>query len=283
MIELILNIIVIVATGVIIRNLNPIYSILNLILIYGCYACLLVKLELEFLACIIILVNVGAIAVLFLFIVMMININIIEIKETIKKYKLFLNIGLIGIFAIIVLLCMNMFIIKKEDVLSFILDIILAVKNNIKGHYININTPLIIEDNIKNILINNIKNIDNIQLLNTNIDVKNASIDIISIINIIKETLNINYVNIYDSFIEKIDIKSIGSNILYGIHSIWFIIAGIILLIAMIGVIYITENLLQMRKNENKTQDIGSQVSREVKEGIKLYNTKFDRGRCSQK
>ncbi|KAM9977944.1 hypothetical protein ACTFIY_009621 [Dictyostelium cf. discoideum] len=54
--------IIIMCTLVILRSVNPIYSILNLIVIYGCYASILLTVEMEFLACIYILVNVGAIA-----------------------------------------------------------------------------------------------------------------------------------------------------------------------------------------------------------------------------
>jgi hypothetical protein len=67
-----------------------------------------------------------------------------------------------------------------------------------------------------------------------------------------------------------------GSNVIYGSQSIWFIMACLILLIGMVGVIYITEDLIiEKRKlNERRRQDINSQVLRDYKETIKNYSIK---------
>ncbi|KAM9977932.1 hypothetical protein ACTFIY_002710, partial [Dictyostelium cf. discoideum] len=110
--------IIIMCTLVILRSVNPIYSILNLIVIYGCYASILLTVEMEFLACIYILVNVGAIAVLFLFIVMMININIVELQETMKKYNIYMIVGIIGLVGLMGILITNYQIRLKEEVIA---------------------------------------------------------------------------------------------------------------------------------------------------------------------
>jgi NADH:ubiquinone oxidoreductase subunit 6 (subunit J) len=210
--------IVITCTLVILRSVNPIYSILNLIVIYGCYASILLTVEMEFLACIYILVNVGAIAVLFLFIVMMININIVEIQETMKKYNIYMIVGLIGVIGVIGIIMTNNEIRIKEEAIREI-TLYLPIKNGA-----NLRTT-------------------------------------------------VEYLNMYELFIETTDIRNMGSNVIYGSQSIWFIMACIILLIGMVGVIYITEDLIiEKRKlNERRRQDINSQVLRDYKETIKNY------------
>jgi NADH-quinone oxidoreductase subunit J len=65
---------------------NPMHSILFLVLVFCNAAGLLLLLETEFLAMLLLIVYVGAIAVLFLFVVMMLNIRITELKESVLRY-----------------------------------------------------------------------------------------------------------------------------------------------------------------------------------------------------
>lgn len=215
--------IITICTLIILRSVNPIYSILNLILIYGCYSIILLTVEMEFLACIYILVNVGAIAVLFLFIVMMININVVEIQETMKKYNIYMFIGIIAIIAIIAIILTNNELRIKEETIKE-LGIIIPNSENYNGT--------------------------------------------------LKTTIQ--YINMYELFVETTDLRNMGSNVIYGTYSIWFIMACLILLIGMVGVIYITEDLIiEKRKlNERRRQDINSQVLRDYKETIKNYKIK---------
>ncbi|KAM9967947.1 hypothetical protein ACTFIW_000483, partial (mitochondrion) [Dictyostelium discoideum] len=217
--------IIIMCTLVILRSVNPIYSILNLIVIYGCYASILLTVEMEFLACIYILVNVGAIAVLFLFIVMMININIVEIQETMKKYNIYMIVGIIGLVGLMGILITNYQIKLKEEVIA---DFSMFLTNSEVVHLQA--TP--------------------------------------------------SYLDFYSLFVETTDIRTMGSNVIYGSYSIWFIMACIILLIGMVGVIYITEDLIIEKRtlNERRRQDINSQVLREYKITIRNYreNYRFD-------
>jgi NADH:ubiquinone oxidoreductase subunit 6 (subunit J) len=62
-------------------SINPIHSILFLILVFFNISGILILLGLEYFALIFIIIYVGAISVLFLFIIMMLNIRIIELKD----------------------------------------------------------------------------------------------------------------------------------------------------------------------------------------------------------
>jgi len=70
----------------VIRSKNPVYSILNLILVFCNVSGLLLLLDLDFFAMVFLVVYVGAIAVLFLFVVMMLDIRLSEIQENILRY-----------------------------------------------------------------------------------------------------------------------------------------------------------------------------------------------------
>lgn len=76
-------------------TVNPVHSVLFLILTFVLSTGIMFLLNLEFLAIVFIVVYVGAIAVLFLFVVMMLNIRIIELTESFLRY-LPLS-GLVGI------------------------------------------------------------------------------------------------------------------------------------------------------------------------------------------
>lgn len=66
---------------------NPIHSILFLVLVFCNSAAMLILLQAEFLAFLLVVVYVGAIAVLFLFVIMMIDIRLIELRrETLLYY-----------------------------------------------------------------------------------------------------------------------------------------------------------------------------------------------------
>lgn len=70
----------------VIYSKNPVHSILYLILVFFCSSCLLLLYNLEFLALIFMIVYVGAIAVLFLFVIMMLNIRVLELSDDFLKY-----------------------------------------------------------------------------------------------------------------------------------------------------------------------------------------------------
>jgi NADH-quinone oxidoreductase subunit J len=89
----------IISAIMVIAAINPIHSVLFLILVFINASALLILLEVEFLAITFIIVYVGAIAVLFLFVVMMLNIKIVVSNLSLLRY---IPIG--GIITIIFLL-----------------------------------------------------------------------------------------------------------------------------------------------------------------------------------
>lgn len=75
---------------------NPVQSVLFLVVVFCLSAQLLILLEVDFLAMVLIIVYVGAIAVLFLFIVMMLNIRVVELSDILNRYfPLAVFVGLI--------------------------------------------------------------------------------------------------------------------------------------------------------------------------------------------
>ena len=67
-------------------SVNPVHSVLFLILVFFNISGILILLGLEYFALVFIIIYIGAIAVLFLFIVMMLNIKIIELKDNFWRY-----------------------------------------------------------------------------------------------------------------------------------------------------------------------------------------------------
>jgi NADH:ubiquinone oxidoreductase subunit 6 (subunit J) len=104
-----------VSAMMVIRAKNPVHSVLFLIFVFCNAAGLLLLLDLDFFAMIFLVVYVGAIAVLFLFVVMMLNIKLAEISENVLRY---LPIGgLIGfIFLVETLLILDTDLIPLLDV-----------------------------------------------------------------------------------------------------------------------------------------------------------------------
>jgi len=80
------SILAIISAIMVIAAINPIHSILFLILVFINASALLILLEVEFLAITFIIVYVGAIAVLFLFVVMMLNIKIVISNLSLLRY-----------------------------------------------------------------------------------------------------------------------------------------------------------------------------------------------------
>jgi NADH-quinone oxidoreductase subunit J len=92
--------------------INPIHSVLFLILVFINASTLLILLEVEFLAITLIIVYVGAIAVLFLFVVMMLNIKIIVSNTNLLRY---IPIGGIMVFIFLT----ELILIYNNDFIAF--------------------------------------------------------------------------------------------------------------------------------------------------------------------
>lgn len=78
-------------------SMNPVHSVLFLILAFINASFILILFQIEFLAMLFIIVYVGAIAVLFLFIVMMLNIKKVRINSSFFNRSLFLSV-LVSLF-----------------------------------------------------------------------------------------------------------------------------------------------------------------------------------------
>ena len=78
-------------------SMNPVHSVLFLILAFVNASFILILFQIEFLALLFIIVYVGAIAVLFLFIVMMLNIKKVRINSSFFNRSLFLSV-LVSLF-----------------------------------------------------------------------------------------------------------------------------------------------------------------------------------------
>ena len=99
----------------VISALNPVHSVLFLILAFVNAAGLFLLLGAEFLAMLLVVVYVGAVAVLFLFVVMMLDVDFAELRQGFLQY---LPIGgLIGlIFAVELLLVVGAWVIDPQIV-----------------------------------------------------------------------------------------------------------------------------------------------------------------------
>ena len=81
-----LEILGIISSIMVIGLKNPVHSVFSLILTFCISSCLLLTINIDFLAITFIVVYVGAIAVLFLFVVMMLNIKLVQFTESIIRY-----------------------------------------------------------------------------------------------------------------------------------------------------------------------------------------------------
>lgn len=219
---IILNLFASIAIGSasgIILTKNPINSLMFLILVFCNATGLLILYKIELIAMMFIIIYVGAIAVLFLFVVMMLNIKMKQDKQD--------NI-------------------EKLD----------EKKNNGNGwkiwaigigYNIWINTKINKQAEAKN------------KIIDLAEDNTVTQQDIISIANLWEQQENILTDREWTRLIETTtNIQSLG-RVMYTYYSYYMILAGMILLIAMIGAIVLT---MYKKKNAWKKQRIHEQVNR---------------------
>jgi NADH-quinone oxidoreductase subunit J len=187
--------IAIISGIMVISSRNPMHSVLFLVLVFCNAAGLLLLLETEFLAMLLLIVYVGAVAVLFLFVVMMLNIRLTELNESVLRY-----IPLGGIMLLI-----------------FLFEILSVINGDLIPFFSN-NLFIFEQDNV----------------------ILNQDLNTIFWTNQINPTTNIEALGI----------------VLYTYYVYCFMVASLILLVAMIGAI-----LLTMRKRTNvRKQEIFDQV-----------------------
>jgi len=93
----------VVSGFLVISSINPMHSVVALVLTFANAAGLLVMLEAEFLAILFVIVYAGAIAILILFVVMMLNIKLVELVDNTSRY---VPIGFIIGFVLLIELCL---------------------------------------------------------------------------------------------------------------------------------------------------------------------------------
>ena len=89
------------ASLMVISSRNPIYSVLFLILTFFCSSGLMVMLEAEYIAMIIIIVYVGAVVILFLFVIMMLDVSNSDLNRSSTKtmpYVILSSIVFLAVF-----------------------------------------------------------------------------------------------------------------------------------------------------------------------------------------
>jgi NADH:ubiquinone oxidoreductase subunit 6 (subunit J) len=107
---MIISILIVINCLFIIVSINPVHSILFLVLVFLLVNILFILLNLDFLALIMLIIYVGALIILFLFIIMMLNIKIIEISLFKNKNQVPIGILIGFIFLIeIFILLFNVF------------------------------------------------------------------------------------------------------------------------------------------------------------------------------
>jgi len=82
----ILTVLLLTCSFMLLLSVNPIHSLLFLVLIFLLTTCVFLLLKIEFISMLFLVVYLGAIIVLFLFVVMMLNIRILSLNEKIITY-----------------------------------------------------------------------------------------------------------------------------------------------------------------------------------------------------
>ena len=102
----------------VISSVNPVHSVLFLVLSFLCFSGLLFLLGLEFIPIILVIIYVGAVAVLFLFVVMMLDINLTEVGTKYVKH-MFSGIAVFALtITVLVLFFKNEFQNSDKNILT---------------------------------------------------------------------------------------------------------------------------------------------------------------------
>lgn len=260
--------IALVSGVMVIRSKNPVHSVLFLILVFCNAAGLLILLDLDFFAMIFLVVYVGAIAVLFLFVVMMLNIKLTEINENVLRYLPIGGlIGLIFLFEVLLVVDNDLIPIlsnplNSAGIESSSFSFFDFVFYKIKGLFILFNgntSTTAYSEYIKDLdLLNNLLPM---KLEETVYDLTNEKF-------LVSNFQSFPYVDWPGKINTITNIEALGQ-IMYTYFFYFFIMASLILLVAMIGAIVLT-----MHKGLNvKRQEVFEQNTREFSKTIrKLRN-----------
>ncbi|CAN0371407.1 unnamed protein product [Ectocarpus sp. 6 AP-2014] len=274
---------------------NPVYSGLYLVLLFFLGSGIAFLLGLEFIALLFLLVYAGAIAVLVLFVVMMLDVKAIENPWSAKKKRLVYAIGLTFLFFLIAVGWNE----ELENLIKLFATIYigsLVLFNVVKyEEYIKENFQSMVNNEIAKDHLNKIKDINEFEASNkkarkTFIESVDEKVD--SWFNLCdseglteffrllfhKESVDSSYVSNKMWFVEFDSSCALNdpSYLLYSTYAILLIIAGVILLIAMVGAISLTlqkncpESLYRQLGRESKNAVFSikeKKVSRDLREG----------------
>jgi NADH-ubiquinone oxidoreductase chain 6 len=198
----------ILSSILVITSKNPVIAVIFLISVFINAAGYLLIMGVTFVGITYIIVYIGAITVLFLFIIMMINIRLIDLlefgREYTKNFPLAIFIGILFVYEII-------------NVLPFMF-------NNVLDGYINI--PLDLLNQLNSII------------LNASATPTSGATDILACSSSVVDynTLNVNPSIILNHFLQ---IEILGQS-LYTYGAIWLLLSSIILLLAMISALFLS-------------------------------------------
>jgi NADH-ubiquinone oxidoreductase chain 6 len=197
----------ILSSILVITSKNPVIAVIFLISVFINAAGYLLIMGVTFVGITYIIVYIGAITVLFLFIIMMINIRLIDLlefgREYTKNFPLAIFIGILFVYEII-------------NVLPFMF-------NNVLDGYINI--PLDLLNQLNSII------------LNASATPTSGATDILASSSVVDyNTLNVNPSIILNHFLQ---IEILGQS-LYTYGAIWLLLSSIILLLAMISALFLS-------------------------------------------
>ena len=105
----------IIAALLIIIYKNPIYSVLNLIMLFSSISCYLIFVNIKFIGISYLLVYVGAVSILFLFILMLLNIRVSELVSDTNN-----NVPLGFLALIIIYLPLNELLPSSKDIFGYV-------------------------------------------------------------------------------------------------------------------------------------------------------------------
>ncbi len=137
-ITIIISFFIIISSFMLILSVNPIHSLLFLVLIFILTTCMFLVFKVEFLSMLFLVVYLGAIIVLFLFVVMMLNIRIVALNEKLITYFP------ISFFIIFCFFLQLLYVINED----FIEDnsLILTTLNSNESNWLNLYNNMLNQD-----------------------------------------------------------------------------------------------------------------------------------------
>nr|QWK45005.1 NADH dehydrogenase subunit 6 [Analipus japonicus] len=252
---------------------NPVYSGLYLVLLFLLGSTISFLLGLEFMALLFLLVYAGAIAVLVLFVVMMLDVKAIENPWSVKKKRLFyLGSLVLSILFLIILFNKNLFALLKASSIGYM-------------GFLAAFSPLCYEQGVKEsfrslMTIGGKGSVKSVKLLEEGLKERTDTLSSLGDLEgfteffqlwLHKEVAEKSYGTRWFIEFDSSCALNDPSYLLYSTHAILLIVAGIVLLIAMVGAISLT---LQKSCPESLYRQLG----RESKNAIFGVKEKMNRG-----